>query len=144
VSRRRSWSINNPTGRWQGAFRVVWLDLVLLRYAAEVNMVDSYAVTWLDQFKSVRNRGCVDYRSDFVPWGMEKTRVPVPSTYPDLARSAWLVEYLDSVIETTTEIKLLRRIGRVSVTGRGPSAADYYDCLGGLEVRLGRGSLPVA
>ncbi|MFI5838716.1 adenylosuccinate synthetase [Catenuloplanes sp. NPDC051500] len=40
---------HNGTGRWQGAFRVGHLDLVLLRYAAEVcGGLDALAVTHLD------------------------------------------------------------------------------------------------
>lgn len=135
---------NNRNGRWQGAMRVGWLDLVLLRYAAEVNQVDAYAVTWLDQFAYGRNRACVAYQGDLVPGFMDDVSTIEPTPYPDLRRGVQLVEHLNSVepiLLTMSEPELFGRIGRVAVTGRGPSAADYYDTLGELEVRLGRVSV---
>lgn len=44
----------NPTNRWQGAFRVGWLDLPALRYGLSLNGgVDALAVTGLDRLSGL-------------------------------------------------------------------------------------------
>lgn len=60
---------HNLTGIWQGAFRVGWLDLPLLRYALAVcGGVDGLAVTHLDRLSRVpRWRVCVGYEGQ-PPW----------------------------------------------------------------------------
>jgi adenylosuccinate synthase len=56
--------LHNPTGEWQGAFRVGWPDFVLARYALEVcGGVSGLAVTHLDALgKIARWRVCTGYR----------------------------------------------------------------------------------
>jgi adenylosuccinate synthase len=56
----------NATNRWQGAFRVGWLDLVALRYGIRINDgVDSLAVTGLDRLSSLDEiRVCTAYYYD--------------------------------------------------------------------------------
>jgi adenylosuccinate synthase len=43
----------NVEGRWQGAWRVGWLDLPLLRYALRVCPVDALALTCVDRVQSI-------------------------------------------------------------------------------------------
>jgi adenylosuccinate synthase len=61
----------NPENRWQGKFRVGWLDLVALRYGAMLNeYVDGLAVTCLDQLSgldSVRVCTAYEYEGDLRP-----------------------------------------------------------------------------
>lgn len=57
----------NVTGRWQGAFRVGWFDLVLMKYALAVcGGADTIALTHLDRFATINHpRVCTHYeRSD--------------------------------------------------------------------------------
>lgn len=56
---------HNGTGPWQGAFRVGWLDLVLLRYALEVcGGADTLALTHLDALAKLGGlRACRAYRA---------------------------------------------------------------------------------
>jgi len=60
---------HNPAGAWQGAFRVGWFDVALLRYAMAVcGGVDGLAVTHLDRLGRVsRWRACVAYEGP-APW----------------------------------------------------------------------------
>lgn len=55
----------NGTNRWQGAFRVGWLDLPALRYGIRMNAgVDGLSVTCLDRLSGLdRIRVCVAYRA---------------------------------------------------------------------------------
>lgn len=61
----------NPANRWQGPFRVGWLDLVALRYALSLNGgVDCLALAGLDQLSglpTVRVCGAYDYEGDLTP-----------------------------------------------------------------------------
>jgi adenylosuccinate synthase len=53
----------NTTNRWQGPFRVGWLDLVALRYGVALNDgVDALAVTGLDRLRGLASvRVCTAY-----------------------------------------------------------------------------------
>jgi adenylosuccinate synthase len=54
---------HNPSGPWQGAFRVGWPDLVLTRYALAVSRADALALTHLDALQRVeRWQVCRAYR----------------------------------------------------------------------------------
>lgn len=54
----------NGEGRWQGAWRVGWLDLPLLRYALQVCPVDALALTCVDRVASIDGfRACALYRN---------------------------------------------------------------------------------
>jgi adenylosuccinate synthase len=55
---------HNGTGRWQGAFRSGWLDLVMARYALEVcGGADSLAITFLDRLRAAGRRLAVSYKA---------------------------------------------------------------------------------
>lgn len=65
---------HNAFGPWQGAFRAGWLDLPLLRYAADVcGGITSVAVTCLDHLQEVDAYVCRRY----VGWEPQATRWPV-------------------------------------------------------------------
>jgi adenylosuccinate synthase len=121
----------NGPGRFQGAMRFGWMDLVLFKYAAEINGVDSIAATWLDQFNvEGNNRVCLGYEADSVPWFMSDPSDVRPGLHPNLRRSVQLAEHLASarpVVETWSERLLFDHLGRVSVAGRGPDESFYED-----------------
>src|SRR5260221_10957987 len=54
----------NPANAWQGTLRRGWLDLVLLRYAAETAgaPLDGLVVNNLDELASLSPRVCVGYQ----------------------------------------------------------------------------------
>lgn len=55
---------NNPTGKWQGPFRVGQLDLLLLRYAMQVNKgVDEIAISHMDWVDAVACSPVDSYKS---------------------------------------------------------------------------------
>lgn len=129
---RRLVDPSNPEGKFQSAFRTGWLDLVLADYAAEINNIDAVALTWLDQFERSGGRVCESYEADSVPWFMEHASDIRPGRYPNLRRSEQLAEHLASVrpvLTSMTDAQLFERLGRVGVTGRGPTAEDYDDSL---------------
>ena len=60
---------HNTWNRWQGAFRVGPLDLVLARYAVRAARVDSIALTCLDRVPGeVRAVTAYDYTGPVEPW----------------------------------------------------------------------------
>jgi adenylosuccinate synthase len=124
---------HNRPGRFQGPMRFGWMDLVLFRYAAEINGVDSVAATWLDRFNvEGNNQVCLGYEADSVPWFMADPSDVRPGLHPNLQRSVQLAEHLASVrpvVETWSERLLFDHLGRVSVTGRGPTESHYEDKL---------------
>ncbi len=64
--RERFDDANNRHNRWQGVFRVGWLDLPALRYAIAMNGgVDGLAVTGLDRLSGLETVNvCVEYRDE--------------------------------------------------------------------------------
>ncbi|MFO0953319.1 MAG: adenylosuccinate synthetase [Isosphaeraceae bacterium] len=118
--------LTNLWNPWQGSIRVGWLDLVLLRYAAEAaGPLDGLAVSWLDEFE--RGNVCEAYEDGFTP-----TVSPVP----DLARQESYNARLAAARPVLTEwsrgelLDALGRIAPVVVEAHGPTHADR-------EVRLG-------
>ncbi|MBI3632889.1 MAG: adenylosuccinate synthetase [Candidatus Vogelbacteria bacterium] len=54
----------NKENVWQGKFRIGWLDIIMLRYGAQINDgVDSLCVTCLDQLSGLKEiKVCVSYK----------------------------------------------------------------------------------
>jgi adenylosuccinate synthase len=110
----------NPWNRWQGAIRVGWLDLVLLRYAAEAaGPLDGLAVTWLDQAEPARV--CTSYAG---------APPLTPPTLPDLARQGGLNRDLGSVVPIYRDVSrsglldALATLAPVAVEAYGPTFRD--------------------
>ncbi len=119
----------NPTKAWQGTIRRGWLDLVLLRYAAEAvgGPLDGLAVNCLDQLAGVSSKLCATYRcNSSVP--MERLS---PSPIPWLARQqelTALLEHVTGVCEPAAPMaicdRLARDVAQVVLTGNGPTWQD--------------------
>lgn len=115
---------HNGTHPWQGAFRVGWLDLVLLRYAlAATGGAEALAVTHLDSIARLpRLQICEAYHV---------CRGLTLSPTRDLAHQEALTRVLERVAPVYGEVAgadaLLERIEaelgvRVAIRGYGPSA----------------------
>ncbi len=119
----------NPTNAWQGTIRRGWLDLVLLRYAAEAagGIFDGLVANCLDQLADLAPRICVGYTS---PSGADIHRLPV-SPLPWLAAQEKLTAILENAVpvyEQLSTAALCERLGReiapLAITGSGPTAGD--------------------
>ena len=54
---------HNATNKWQGSFRVGYLDLVALKYGARiVGGIDEVALTWVDKHTAQYAKACVGYQ----------------------------------------------------------------------------------
>jgi adenylosuccinate synthase len=121
----------NGTGRWQGGFRVGWLDLVMLRYALEViGRLDTLAVTCLDRAATLPAlHVCRRYHHG--PFVVERIgRAPTPrdlAYQEQITRSlACCHPLLEAVPDTSALLDLLAHdlgipIGLIST---GPTADD--------------------
>jgi adenylosuccinate synthase len=108
----------NPWNRWQGSLRCGWLDLMLLRYVAEVcGRFDGLAVNHLEQLSDGGCFVCESYPSGPL----------TPATMPDLAWQARLTEQVrnaEAVLVPATREELLRKLGEIApvvVKGSGPT-----------------------
>lgn len=119
----------NPTNAWQGTIRRGWLDLVLLRYAAEAvgGPLDGLAVNCLDQLAGLSPKICTAYRCNS---GMLMERLP-QSPIPWLAgqqKLTALLEHITGICEpaapTAIRDRLARDVAQVVVTGNGPTWQD--------------------
>ena len=119
----------NPTNDWQGTIRRGWLDLVLLRYAAEVAGANLHGlvVNGLDELTGIVPHVCVGYRQQD---GRNLKRLPV-STAPSLTFQQSLTTLLNEVepiYKTTTigEIQslLAEEIAEIVVTAAGSTWLD--------------------
>jgi adenylosuccinate synthase len=108
----------NPWNRWQGSQRCGWLDLPLLRYAAEVaGPLDGIVVNHLDQIRETECQVCEAYRNATLS----------PSEAPQLSWQSQLTQQLrqaDTVLSPATPdriVGLLNEIAPVIITGFGPT-----------------------
>jgi adenylosuccinate synthase len=106
----------NPENRWQGPFRVGWMDLVAIRYGIAVNGgIDRLAVTGLDRLSGLaRIRLSNGYPLEWIElpgWTEDLSSAKRPSDLPKTARA--FLDFLES------DRGLGVRIGIVSV---GPGA----------------------
>jgi len=116
----------NPTNAWQGTIRRGWLDLVLLRYAAEAagGPLDGLVVNCLDDVANVPQHICMGYRC---AQNAETTRLPAPSAPWLLAqeRLTTLLEEADPICEPASAALvcdiLAREVAPISITGTGPA-----------------------
>jgi adenylosuccinate synthase len=123
--------VGNPWNRWQGSLRCGWLDLPLLRYAAEVvGPLDGVVVNHLDHIPKTDYLICEAYNGVNL----------APAAAPDLTWQSCLTELLkaaDPVLSPATPDDILRRmseIAPVALTGAGPTHQQRN--LTGLRFRL--------
>jgi adenylosuccinate synthase len=104
----------NPANAWQGTIRRGWLDLVLLRYAAEIagGLLDGLVVNCLDQLVDIAPKVCVGYRR---PPIANVARLPV-SQAPWLAAQERLTELLDDAVPIYEQLSLTALCGRLADT----------------------------
>ena len=119
----------NPANAWQGTIRRGWLDLVLLRYAAESagGPLDGLVLNCLDHLAGVSPQICEGY-SD--PPGTAIERLPV-SPVPWLAAQEKLTALLARVVPVCREVslaelqdRLARTAAPIVLTGSGPTWQD--------------------
>jgi adenylosuccinate synthase len=115
----------NPANAWQGAFRHGWLDLVLLRYAAEMAgaPLDGLVVNHLDE-AALKSKVCVAYR---LPVGNEIDRLPAAAA-PNLAGQERLTAILQQASPIYEPIsasgirnRLAAEIAPLAITANGPT-----------------------
>ena len=128
----------NPTNAWQGTMRRGWLDLVLLRYAAEMagGGFDGLVINCLDHLAHILPRICVAYRC---PQAAEIRQLPL-SSVPWLAarRTAMLLEdavpiYREMPLAALCDT-LVRTVTSIAIIGTGPTWQDRR--LGDLRFRV--------
>src|SRR5262249_44412878 len=110
--------VGNPWNRWQGSLRCGWLDMPLLRYAAEVvGPLDGVVVNHLDHVPETGPLICEAYKGACLE----------PAPAPDLAWQSRLTELLkaaEPVLSLATPDDILRRVSEiapVAITGAGPT-----------------------
>jgi adenylosuccinate synthase len=110
----------NPWNRWQGDLRVGWLDLVLLRYAAQaVGHLDGLAVTWLDQCDQARV--CTGYQGEISF---------TPPAIPNLSRQEALNRLLGKAtpiyraVSRPGLLDVLQDVAPIAIEARGPTHLD--------------------
>lgn len=108
----------NPWNRWQGGIRCGWLDMPLVRYAAEVaGPLDGIVVNHLDEVRTADWQICDAYRKF----------TPTPSTAPNLSWQAHLTQELsraEPVFSPATPDRIvasLSELAPVVMTGAGPT-----------------------
>jgi adenylosuccinate synthase len=111
----------NPPNAWQGGLRCGWLDLPLLRYAAEVaGPVDGLVVNHLDEANGDGFLVCDAYK-DFTL---------APSAAPSLAwqsRLGQLLQQAEPVLSAATAEEIagrLEQIAPVVIRGAGPTREE--------------------
>lgn len=127
----------NPPNEWQGGLRCGWLDVPLLRYAAEaVCPLDGLAVSHLDQVGA-----------DWLVCDAYENITPTPPDGPNLARQAALTEELGRArpvlapADTDAIIDRLSAVAPVVMTATRPAHTDR--AFTGLRFRRRRGERPV-
>ena len=108
----------NPRNPWQGGLRCGWLDLPLLRYAAEVaGPLDGIVVNHLDQLADGECLVSEAYRG----------AMPSPSPVANLSWQSRLtreVRAAEPLLSPATPDGIVRAVGEiapVAITGRGPT-----------------------
>ncbi|MBM3272743.1 adenylosuccinate synthetase [Candidatus Kaiserbacteria bacterium] len=132
---------HNGTGRWQGAFRKGWFDLVLLRYAQQVSGgADEIALTHVDAATTLPLKVAVAYRA---PAGGINPRIGIvadgvltslhqKALLTDLAAQERLTAFLQTArpvyAHVTDAADLIRHIEQstapVTLLSHGPKATD--------------------
>lgn len=135
---------HNGLGKWQGAFRVGYLDAVALRYALKVvGQIDGLAITHMDRLPSLpRAQICNAYDSARRPdlsISCGKRIADIPLGARDLKHQARLTAslfectpvYISSNISSSADLEkgylglLEELLGKpVVITSHGPTAAD--------------------
>jgi adenylosuccinate synthase len=110
----------NPWNRWQGSLRCGWLDLPLLRYAAEVaGPLDGMVVNHLDEIPNLAFV-CEAYKGASLS----------PSAAPDLSWQSRLTQQVkeaEAVLISATTDDILRRVSEIApvvLTGCGPTCEE--------------------
>jgi adenylosuccinate synthase len=128
---RRLSDPGNPANAWQGTLRRGWLDLVLLRYAAEAAgaPLDGLVVNHLDDLAELSPRICVGYR---LTDGSQIDRLP-SSTAPNLRaqeKLTTLLEQATPIYETPSTASLLDRlvseVAPLAITAAGLTHHDRF------------------
>jgi adenylosuccinate synthase len=111
----------NPVNRWQGGLRCGWLDLPLLRYAAQAaGPLDGLVLNHLDQLAGAECLVCDSYRQGDV----------AVAEAPDLAGQTRLGEQLrhaEPVLSPATPDGIAERLARIApvvVRATGPTHLD--------------------
>lgn len=119
----------NPTNAWQGTIRHGWLDLVLLRYSAEVTggLLDGIVVNGLDQLTAVSPCVCTAYKSRVE---MDGRRLPV-SPAPSLQAQEKLTRLLQQAVPICEPVSpaaickiLADQIAPIAITASGATWQD--------------------
>jgi adenylosuccinate synthase len=119
----------NPQNPWQDRIRFGWLDLVLMRYAADVGggQLDGLVVNGLDQLESIEAKVCTHYRTRD---GRTLRRMPL-AQLPSLAAQQDLTTLLEEVVpvnKTASGAEICRRlaseIAPLAISGRGLTWQD--------------------
>ena len=110
--------VGNPWNRWQGSLRCGWLDLPLLRYAAEVvGPLDGVVVNHLDHVPETGSLICEAYKDVCLE----------PAAAQDLAWQSRLTDLLkaaEPVLSPAAPDDILRRVSEiapVAITAAGPT-----------------------
>ena len=116
----------NPTNAWQETIRRGWLDLMLLRYAAETagGPLDGIVIDCLDHLAEVSPQVCVGYRC---PPHLEIEQLPV-SAVPWLASQERLTRLLECAVPVYRQVSLAalcdtlaRTVAPIAISGDGPT-----------------------
>ena len=112
---------HNVAGTWQGNFRVGHLDLVMLRYALEVNCLSDIALTWLDGLGPTM-KICTHYESDDHP-GHRINELSTIVLSEARTRALMRMRPVYETIDSLDLLKILKdRLGvRVVLTSCGPT-----------------------
>ncbi len=108
----------NATNRWQGTFRVGWLDLPAVRYGIRMNAgVDGLSVTGLDRLSGLdRVRVCVAYRT---PDG--ERLADIPDNIPAAERTALVASCAPEYVELpgwNEDLSCIRNFGDLPPAAR--------------------------
>lgn len=122
---------HNGLGEWQGAFRTGHLDLVLLKYAANVARPDQIAVTWLDVADKISV--CPSYDSAWEPTAQPHGRTTIDE---QLVAGEILAERKPSKIGTPSGAESLLKLieettyRRVRIGSWGPTHEHKKEVMG--------------
>ena len=116
----------NPTNAWQGTIRRGWLDIVLLRYAAETagGPLDGLVIDCLDHLADITPQICVSYSC---PPDAAIEQLPV-SPVPWLAAQSGSLHCWNAPCLFTAKFlvpdcrdRLARTVAPIAITGTGPT-----------------------
>ena len=108
----------NPTNPWQGSMRAGALDLVLVRYAAQVCQLDGIVVNCLDQLPT-KPRICNEY--------LDRDRLELPHSLRQQQQLTTLLERAVPVESEAAEESILAALDKIAPvvgTSHGPTSLD--------------------